>query len=307
MPRQESFADHLRLGVRWPETPSSEIPPMRPSRIGKTRFFSSKMDREILCDSGLEADFAAALDQLPEVLWYGEQPTPIGYKLHGDLHHYYPDFLVAFVDGRTVLVEVKINGYEFAKDVNVGKWAATIRYCRSAGRGFFIGNSRVSLAGALKWHSDEEVDRRYLPDLASTLGRGELNSLKDQLGKSNTEMAISLLKLGLIQDVATRAFRWATGPEQADVLEILEFFGSQGSDLRLRKITTSRSVAASNPTNVTSTLPLDMNTGKIWTADEEDRLLQLRRSGQSVASIAAQLGRRPPGIRARLRRLGYKI
>lgn len=307
MPTKESFADHLRQGIRWPDSSVAEIPPMRSSRsTGKTKHVSSKMGRDVLCDSGLEASFAQALDQLPEVLYYQEQPSPIDYEFDGGPHRYYPDFLVAFVDKRSALIEVKINGYKFAQDRNVTKWAAAIRYCRTAGRGFFVGNSRVSLAGALKWPAAAEIDRDSLPDLATTLGWDELKALQGRLGMTNTEMAIALLKLGLVQDESTQAFRWASGAEQADIFEIMDFCGALIDSKPVRRLAVSRSVAASSSSNPSSILSVGKNTGKFWTADEEDRLLQLRRTGETVEGIAAQLGRRPRGVRMRLQRLGYK-
>jgi len=46
------------------------------------------------------------------------------------------------------------------------------------------------------------------------------------------------------------------------------------------------------------------NAYRPWRPEEEERLLALHRAGRSVAELAAELGRRPGGIRARLVRLG---
>lgn len=279
---------------------------MRPSRTGDTEFFSNKLGQNVFCDSGLETTFAAALDGLPEVLYYWEQPTPISYRFGGEPHNYHPDFLVTFMDKRSAIIEIKLHGYELARDRNLAKWAATIRYCKSAGRGFFVGNERVSLADALQWPATAEIDGDFLPDLGSSLSWGDLKNLQARMGKSNTEMTVALLKRGLIQDASTREFRWAIGPEQADLAEMMDFLGSAGGSRSIRQMSRSRSVAAAAPSNVSLSVAMDERVGKVWTAEEEDRLFQLHRSGETVEGIAAQLGRRPRGVRIRLKRLGYR-
>lgn len=320
MPAKESFADYLQEGIRWPESSvadpvSREIPSMRSSRLpSKAQYLSSKMGRPVFCESGLEATFGQALDQLPEVLWYQEQPTPVDYEFRGQTHYYTPDFVVAFVNGSATLVEVKINGYEFALDRNMAKWAAAIQYCKNRGLGFFVGNNRVSLTAALNWPVDDGLDRALLQRLSdSPIGWADLKSIQARQGKRNTEIAVAALRLGLVMHGSSRSLRLASADEHKETLEITGFFGpvnersgAGGHPMSDQPRAFSRSVAATSVAMPSYGASVGKNTGKTWTAAEEDQLLQMHRSKRTIESMAVQLGRRPRGIRMRLQHLGRK-
>lgn len=66
----------------------------------------------IIGDSRFEIEFASFLDNCKDVVSYAKNYFAVGFKLdyvneHGDLSHYYPDFLVKLTDGRVVVVETK--------------------------------------------------------------------------------------------------------------------------------------------------------------------------------------------------------
>ena len=63
-------------------------------------------------DSHLELEFAAFLDNCPDVASYAKNYLPVHFKLDyvnadGDIANYYPDFLVKLTDGRVIVAETK--------------------------------------------------------------------------------------------------------------------------------------------------------------------------------------------------------
>lgn len=70
-------------------------------------FYSQKLERTVQYESGLELDIMTLLERSEQVSFYQEQPVAIPYSFKGRLRKYYPDLLVATVDGRCLLVEVK--------------------------------------------------------------------------------------------------------------------------------------------------------------------------------------------------------
>lgn len=60
--------------------------------------------------SSWELTVARHFDTNPQVLSYAYEPFKIPYisnKQYGKIRHYIPDFLVRYIDGKTVLIEVK--------------------------------------------------------------------------------------------------------------------------------------------------------------------------------------------------------
>lgn len=107
---------------------------------------SWKMGRMIHVESPHEYNFAKLIDFDPAVKGFSEQPLIVHYRLAGEPHLHYPDFLVERTDGTKVLVEVKTRkdlqrpeirlrtellakhlpawGYEYR--VVAGEWAAAV-------------------------------------------------------------------------------------------------------------------------------------------------------------------------------------
>ncbi len=66
----------------------------------------------VIGDSSFELEFAAFLDQCPDVAAYAKNYLAVHFKLDyvnadGDISDYYPDFIVRLKDGRVVIVETK--------------------------------------------------------------------------------------------------------------------------------------------------------------------------------------------------------
>ena len=66
----------------------------------------------VIGDSALELDFAAFLEDCPDVVSFAKNYLAVHFKLDyinaaGDIANYYPDFLVKLADGRVVVVETK--------------------------------------------------------------------------------------------------------------------------------------------------------------------------------------------------------
>ena len=66
----------------------------------------------IICDGGLELDFAAFLDGCPDIVSFAKNYFAVGFKLDyvtaaGDISNYYPDFIVKVNDRKVCIVETK--------------------------------------------------------------------------------------------------------------------------------------------------------------------------------------------------------
>nr|AAQ17637.1 Unique hypothetical protein [Escherichia coli] len=70
-------------------------------------FYSQKLGRTVQYESGLEFKIMNLLECCDQVLFYQEQPFSIPYCFKNKSKKYYPDLLIATVDGRCLLMEVK--------------------------------------------------------------------------------------------------------------------------------------------------------------------------------------------------------
>ena len=82
-----------------------------------------------------ELSLIRALDMAPQVTWFCEQPTAIGYTFAGRHHTYYPDLLAATKDGYCILIEVKPL-LDMPLAINQAKAAAARAFCARNGWGF---------------------------------------------------------------------------------------------------------------------------------------------------------------------------
>lgn len=87
--------------------------------------YTTKDNRVIHFDSGLELEYMKILDNHPKVVTWERPIFSIPYMFEGKEHDYYPDFLVVFKDGHLELQETKGSEIEkdFAKYSYAQKWA----------------------------------------------------------------------------------------------------------------------------------------------------------------------------------------
>ena len=87
---------------------------MRPFVVKEQRYLTSEKSvfNRITGDNELERDFAAFVDNCPDVVSFGKNYFATGFKLDyvnddGNIANYYPDFLVKLTDGRVAIAETK--------------------------------------------------------------------------------------------------------------------------------------------------------------------------------------------------------
>lgn len=110
------------------------------------RFFSEKLDREVMFESGMERHFLRRVERMRSVRWYTEQPMGIPYRCSqtGATRNYYPDVLLVLEDGRTVAVEVKpVIHMPLAN--NLDKFAAARPHLSKAGIHFLVTSGHDAL------------------------------------------------------------------------------------------------------------------------------------------------------------------
>jgi hypothetical protein len=110
---------------------------------------STKLGREVECESLLEHRFFTLLELLVTVDRYQEQPCRIEYRLDGWSRPYHPDVLIVLQDGRAILAELK-PAHQVALFPNLVKWAALARACEEWGFGLFIGGDQYAVQQVLQ-------------------------------------------------------------------------------------------------------------------------------------------------------------
>lgn len=101
---------------------------------------SPKTGKEMEYRSGWEFEFMKALDTDPNVKSYGYETLIIPYLKNPRARKaskYFPDFIIEYQDGSTVIVEIKSSSFLLRK-VNLAKWEACERYCNSKGWKFEV-------------------------------------------------------------------------------------------------------------------------------------------------------------------------
>jgi hypothetical protein len=294
------FEANLQFGIRWPyqasflnPTPLRQPPRMRAQRSATAgSYCSRKMGRLVQYDSQEERDFYRELEQLPDVIWYQEQPVALPYTNGAHQSKYFPDVLISFTDGRSVLAEIKQCHSPFRYDALV-KARHLIEYCERAGMGFFIGDHRRSFHDLLSIAQDDELDRE-LAHLAmrATIPWIDLKSLRHRLGRKAVELAAAILRMGLVVEESPVRARNATPDETAVISEVTRWFVPPEVERRFYS-----SAEVQEPAGAP-------NAYRRWTKEEEDVLVaEFARTGD-VRAVAEVLGRKPNGVRRRLERLG---
>ena len=93
------------------------------------------MFNRVVGDSALELDFAAMLDQLPDVASFAHNSAGVAFKIEyrttdGRIVDYFPDFMVKTSDGKVWIVETK--GRVDIEDAP--NWRRLVRWCEEATR-----------------------------------------------------------------------------------------------------------------------------------------------------------------------------
>ncbi len=92
----------------------------------------TKKAGKIWCRSSWEKDVAIALDADESVVTFDIEPFSVAYERiesgRKNLRRYVPDFLIEYIDGRKLVVEVKPPCHVTAA-VNIAKFAAAREYC----------------------------------------------------------------------------------------------------------------------------------------------------------------------------------
>lgn len=125
------------FGTPEPAPPRAELETLRQENSDGRDFgvwSCPKLGRDVAYESETELRVVQLLSFAPQIAYYQEQPLAISYEFAGRQRTYYPDLLVATVDGRCILIEVK-PVYEMAMAVNVAKYLALEAFCRSRGWG----------------------------------------------------------------------------------------------------------------------------------------------------------------------------
>lgn len=78
----------------------------------KGHYLSSKTKRDCYYRSSWELRYMKQLDEDQNVAWWEYEPLRIPYEFEGNPHHYVPDFVVTYIDGRRELQEM---GREYTK------------------------------------------------------------------------------------------------------------------------------------------------------------------------------------------------
>ena len=161
-------------------------------------FYSSKLNRQVQYESGLEQKFLLFLENSKNVAFYQEQPCKIFYEINGNSAYYYPDILFVLEDGRAIVVEIKPI-FKMALQSNLTKWSALKAYCQKQGWGLLVTDGQYSI---------QQIQRHQIkPDFAncvlSRLRRKSLNwteykKIKEQFNPNRNDFVALVLNNRLV-------------------------------------------------------------------------------------------------------------
>jgi hypothetical protein len=114
------------------------------------KLFESQQNEPIVYRSSYEKKFIQWLERSDKVLHWGSECICIPYTgADGKPHHYYPDYVVEFVNGNKCLIEIKPYALTLKPDPrcewameeykkNVLKWLAADEFCKRNGLSFKV-------------------------------------------------------------------------------------------------------------------------------------------------------------------------
>jgi len=104
----------------------------------KGSFISLKNNgKEVKYRSGFECSVFEALESIDKIEKYDVEPLSIDYLFEGQMHKYFPDLSIKFIDGKIEIWEIKPQN-QTSLPVNEAKWAAAENYCAARGWKFVV-------------------------------------------------------------------------------------------------------------------------------------------------------------------------
>ena len=109
-------------------------------------FYSKKNDKHFRFDSSWELSRMMIMDSDDnDIVAFSKNPIRLGYKLNGERHYYWPDFLIEYKNGDRVLEEIKPDGLSRTLEAKEKFRVADI-YCEANGMKFRVLRSILELA-----------------------------------------------------------------------------------------------------------------------------------------------------------------
>lgn len=145
---------------KLPRKPRAKVRgPRKKSKRFKTGTYTSvKMGKEMVHRSSWELEFMKFLDADPLVKTFQSEGLIIPYlkSAKSKVSKYFPDFIVEYTDGRTVMYEIKPERF-MDRRINLKKWEQAILYCNRKGWTFEVLNEGdLKGMGLLKGDADSE-------------------------------------------------------------------------------------------------------------------------------------------------------
>lgn len=157
-------------------------------------FFSDKLNKEVMYESGIELKFIQLIENISEVIFYVEQPFRIPLFFNGEKRIYNtPDFYIVLEDGTGVIVEIKSN-FELANYQNLRKWVYLHKYCKDKGLGYLITSIRYSIqeAASVELNKDLVNKVKKIISIKGKMDWWKYSYIKDQYN-INLKEFISLI------------------------------------------------------------------------------------------------------------------
>lgn len=307
--------ESINSQIIWPNTPLQleiekviKLTPVREVNFDNYsntgRFYSRKLNREVMYESGLELSFIHRLEKADQVQFYVEQPFKIKFNNpSGEVFNYTPDFFFILNDNTGVIVEIKPKPH-MGIFFNIQKWLALHNYCKTKGLGYIITNGTK----CIQQIGSFETNKSYEQQVLDCLEQGKLtwrtySKIKDEY-KVNTYDFISLIirnNLGWIlspfklfhtnQSFPIEWKEWSVDKELVNEFTTSEIQVKNTFEKR-KNIKFKYEPSNSN------------NQGSPWSRNEETQLINLYSRGLSISEIATIHGRTYGAIRKRLKNLG---
>jgi hypothetical protein len=313
---QQKKFNKLFKDVAWPENTKkmdiNQLKLINPKRSVNRdnglicgEFFSKKNNRKIEYESNIEYKFCMYLESLDEVIGYVQQPVTIHYKINEVHKCYYPDFLVAFEDGRGVLVEIKPRS-SMVLYQNILKYIALQKYCISNGFGYLIAENYNSINNLVY----SEIDNNKLIDLINRVKKHPIRWSHYKIIRN--QLSLSLVETNTL--ILHGNLKFTTMPYKISLSNV-----SFQSFIKLHKSMTISPIKRKDKEEKSNSSVVKVNKEKIaeinqargrplndysrWSKDEEDILIQRYKDGMTIEELSSIHGRGKKGIKRRLIKL----
>lgn len=168
------------------------------SRYNSGVFFSTKCNRNIQYESGLELDFIQQLEKNDEILFYWEQPVKVPYRRGKAKDVYTPDFALYLRTKEIVLVEVKTLTDMLDYRVQM-KMEGLLHFCSKRGFGLLFTDGKEDLGKFRKQPSNVELEKTILSRLqeSRTLRKTECREIIKQCHATQAELMKCIIRHNL--------------------------------------------------------------------------------------------------------------